>query len=169
MKKETKYIEINRERLERRLKRKFTTLETASKALGFSHDGLGGALRRGSISPKMVEALARYDIKVDEYAEIELSEPLNTEEVNYTSEAQGALTAQTGADNALRADIIKTDKLPAQMSIDDLERWRRDELKNLIKEAILETLGDFSCKEIRGAYDPINRVYTVDFHIRGGD
>lgn len=166
MKRETKYIEINRERLEKRLKRKFTTLETASKALGFSHDGLGGALRRGSISPKMVEALARYDIKVDEYAEIKLSEPLNPEEVNYTSETQGALTAQTGADNAIRADIIETDKLPAQMSIDDLERWRRDELKNLIKETILETLDAFSCNEIRGAYDPTTHIYTVDFIIR---
>ena len=166
MKKETKYIEINRERLEKRLKRKFTTLETASKALGFSHDGLGGALRRGSISPKMVEALARYDIKVDEYAEIELSEPLNPEEVNYTSEAQGALTAQTGADNAIRADYIETDKLPAQMSIDDLERWRRDELKNLIKETILETLDAFACNEIRGSYDPENRIYTIDLYIR---
>lgn len=145
MKKETKYIKINRERLERRLKRKFTTLETASKALGFSHDGLGGALRRGSISPKMVEALSRYNIARSEY---EISE-----EVNYTSEAQGALTAQTGADNAIRADIIETEKYPAQMSIDDLERWRRDELKSLIKAAIIE-LFDVSRFEV----DSLGRV-----------
>lgn len=169
MKRETKYININRGKLEKLIKKKFTTLETASKALGFSHDGLGGALRRGSISPKMVEALDRFGIDRRDYAEIELSEPLNPEEENYTSEPQGTLTAQAGADNAIRADYIETDKLPAQMSIDDLERWRRDELKSLIKETILETLGDFSCKEIRGTYDPINRVYTVDFHIKGGD
>lgn len=138
MKRETKYIEINRIKLERLIKRKFTTLETASKALGFSHDGLGGALRRGSISPKMVDALDRFGIDRRDYAEIKLFEPLNPEEVNYTSETQGAITAQTGADNAIRADYIETDKLPAQMSIDDLERWRRDELKNLIKAAIIE-------------------------------
>lgn len=137
MKKETKYIKINRERLEKRLKRKFTTLETASKALGFSHDGLGGALRRGSISPKMVEALSRYNIARNEY---EISE-----EVNYTSETQGALTAQTGADNAIRADIIETDKYPAQMSIDDLEVMRRSELKSLIKESIIELFNNYEC------------------------
>lgn len=169
MKRETKYIEINRVKLEKLIKRKFTTLETASKALGFSHDGLGGALRRGSISPKMVDALDRFGIDHRDYAEIKLSEPLNPEEENYTSEAQGALTAQTGADSDIRADIVETDKYPAQMSIDDLERWRRDELKSLIKEAIGEVLNSFSCKEIRGAYDPINRVYTVDFFIKGGD
>lgn len=63
--------------------------------------------------------------------------------------------------------IVETeDKEPAQISIDDIETLKRDELKSLIKETILETLNAFSCKEIRGAYDPINRVYTVDFIIR---
>lgn len=57
-------------------------------------------------------------------------------------------------------------KEPAQISIDDIEEIKREELKSLIKETILETLNNFNCKEIRGAYDPINRVYTVDFMIR---
>lgn len=168
MKRETKYIEINRVKLEKLIKRKFTTLETASKALGFSHDGLGGALRRGSISPKMVDALDRFGIDRRDYAEIKLSEPLNPEEENYTSEAQGALTAQTGADNADITPVYAASE-PSQMSIDDLEVIRRSEIKEIVKEAIGEVLNSFSCKEIRGAYDPINRVYTVDFFIKGGD
>ena len=55
---------------------------------------------------------------------------------------------------------------PSQISIDDIETLKREELKSLIKETILETLESFNCKEIRGAYDPINRVYTVDIKIR---
>lgn len=155
-----KSIKIDREKLETIVKKKFKTsrLTTISRALGFKDNALREALRRGRVSLKMVGALERLNIARNEY---EISE-----EVNYTSEAQGTLTAQTGADNAIRADIIETDKLPAQMSIDDLERWRRDELKNLIKETILETLDAFSCNEIRGAYDPTTHVYTVDFIIR---
>jgi hypothetical protein len=57
-------------------------------------------------------------------------------------------------------------KEPSQISIDDIEAIKRDELKDLIKEAILETFENFNCKEIRGAYDPINRVYTVDLKIK---
>ena len=53
-----------------------------------------------------------------------------------------------------------------QISIEDIETARREELKELIKETILETLESFKCNEIRGSYDPINRVYTVDFKIR---
>lgn len=142
-----KSIKIDREKLETIVKKKFKTarLMTISRALGFKDNALREALRRGRVSLKMVGALERLNIARNEY-EI-------TEEVNYTSEAQGALTAQTGADNAIRADYIETDKYPAQMSIDDLERWRRDELKSLIKAAIIE-LFDVSRFEV----DSLGRV-----------
>ena len=127
-----KSIKIDREKLETIVKKKFKTsrLMTISRALGFKDNALREALRRGRVSFKMVGALERLNIARNEY-EI-------TEEINYTSEPQGAITAQTGADNAIRADYIETDKLPAQMSIDDLEVIRHSELKNLIKAAIIE-------------------------------
>ena len=56
-------------------------------------------------------------------------------------------------------------ELKGQISIDDIEAQNRAELKDLIKETILETLDDFKCKEIRGEYDPIYRVYRIEFKI----
>lgn len=54
-----------------------------------------------------------------------------------------------------------------QISIDDITlNISREELKDLIKETILETLDTFSSKEIRGYYDPIERVYTLAFKIK---
>lgn len=53
-----------------------------------------------------------------------------------------------------------------QISIDDYESIKKDELKSIIKSAIFETLDDFVCKEISGTYDPLARVYTVNIKIK---
>ena len=57
-------------------------------------------------------------------------------------------------------------KEPAQISIDDIEAIKRDELKALIKEAIIETLSDFNCYEICGQYDDIAQVYRLALRIK---
>lgn len=135
----SKSININSVKLETALKKKFKTdrLKTISRALGFKDNALNEALRRGTISSKMSEALDRFGIDCRNYAEITLSEAFNPEEDKFTSETQGALTAQTGADNAVINPIYKPSE-PSQMSIDDLEVIRHSELKNLIKAAIIE-------------------------------
>lgn len=157
----SKTININSVRLETALIKKFKTgrKKTISRALGFKDNALNEALRRGTISNKMAAALDKLGIDRRDYEEIALSEARGSKEDTSTSETLGRDTAQAGAKN----------DTPTQLSFDDLESMRRDELKSLIKEAIGEVLNSFSCKEIRGAYDPINRVYTVDFRIRGGD
>lgn len=57
-------------------------------------------------------------------------------------------------------------KEPSQISIDDIETLKRDELKALIKEAIIETLSDFNCYEICGQYDDIAQVYRLALRIK---
>lgn len=56
-------------------------------------------------------------------------------------------------------------KEPSQISIDDIEAIKRDELKALIKEALIESLNDFKCKEVRAQYDPIYRVYRIELSL----
>ena len=121
----SKSVNINREKLETALKKKFKTdrLKTISRALGFKDNALGEALRRGTISPKMCEALAYNGIGI--YSDYEL-----------VSEPEEALEPLF-KDNA---DItpVYTASEPSQMSIDDLEVIRRSELKSLIKASIIE-------------------------------
>ena len=56
-------------------------------------------------------------------------------------------------------------KEPAQISIDDIETIKREELKALIKEAIVETLNNIVCNEIIASYDPLSQVYTVNLKV----
>lgn len=135
----SKSINIDREKLEMALKKKFKTdrLKTISRALGFKDNALGEALRRGTVSPKMSAALARngifyatYDPRLDPE---EALEPLLTDNADITP--------------------VYTASEPSQMSIDDLEVIRHSELKNLIKAAIIE-LFDVSRFEV----DSLGRV-----------
>ena len=135
----SKSMNIDREKLETALKKKFKTarLKTISRALGFKDNALGEALRRGTVSPKMSKALALNGIFYATY------EPI--------SEPEEAL-------EPLLKDIsditpVYTASEPSQMSIDDLEVIRHSELKNLIKAAIIE-LFDVSRFEV----DSLGRV-----------
>lgn len=67
--------------------------------------------------------------------------------------------------------VIETDpepveELKGQISIDDIETIKRDELKAIIKEAILDTLSNFNCYEIFGQYDDIAQVYRLALRIK---
>ena len=147
----SKSITIDREKLETALKKKFKTdrLKTISRALGFKDNALGEALRRGTISPKMCEALAWSGIYYSAYES--------------GSEPAAALEPLL-KDNA---DItpVYTASEPSQMSIDDLEVMRRSEIKEIVKAAVIDALRDFNTQEIRAAYDPIERTYNITFYL----
>ena len=57
-------------------------------------------------------------------------------------------------------------KSPAQISIDDIESIKKDELKSIIKEAIIETLNNITCNEIRTSYDPSSMTYNVSVKVK---
>ncbi len=65
----------------------------------------------------------------------------------------------------IKPDPEPTEEIKGQISIDDIESIKKDELKSIIKETILETLADFKCKEIRGEFDPIYRVYRIELKL----
>ena len=148
----SKSINIDREKLETALKKKFKTdrLKTISRALGFKDNALGEALRRGTISPKMCEALAWSGIYYSDY-----------ELVSDPSEALEPLLK----DNA---DItpVYTASEPSQMSIDDLEVIRRSEIKEIVKAAIMETLSTFKAEYISANYDAVEQIYNIHIKIR---
>ena len=65
--------------------------------------------------------------------------------------------------------VIETDpepveELKGQISIDDIESIKRDELKFIIKEAIVEILGEYAFAIVD---DPIRCQKTIYFHKRG--
>ena len=143
----SKTININSVKLETALRKKFKTdrSKTISRALGFKDNALNEALKRGTVSNKMALALGKLGIDRRDYEEISLSEAHGSKEDTSTSEALGRDTAQAGAKN----------DTPTQLSFDDLETMRRDELKSLIKEAVREVITE------NLYYDPINKFYSL--------
>ena len=129
----SKTININSVKLETALRKKFKTdrSKTISRALGFKDNALNEALKRGTVSNKMALALDKVGIDRREYEEIALVSKEDTD----TSETLGLDTAQSGAKN----------DTPTQLSFDDLESMRRDELKSLIKESIIELFSNYEC------------------------
>lgn len=55
----------------------------------------------------------------------------------------------------------KDEGIKGQISIDDIETIKREELKALIKAAILEMINDVSCEWLGTNYDKSNKIYTV--------
>lgn len=146
----SKTININSVRLETALIKKFKTdrKKTISRALGFKDNALNEALRRGTISNKMAAALDKLGIDRRDYEEIALSEALET----------------SFKDNADITPVYAASE-PSQMSIDDLEVIRRSEIKEIVKDAIIDALREFNTQEIRAAYDPIERTYNITFYL----
>lgn len=147
----SKTININSVKLETALIKKFKTdrKKTISRALGFKDNALNEALRRGTISNKMALALDKLGLDRRDYEEISLSDALET----------------SFKDNADITPVYAASE-PSQMSIDDLEVMRRSEIKEIVKDAIIDALRAFTAHEIRGAYDPISRVYTLEIKIK---
>ena len=59
-------------------------------------------------------------------------------------------------------DPIKTEELKGQLSIDDIETIKRDELKALVKEAVIEALRSFGYVRVSGIdYEPKNKRFKL--------
>ena len=56
----------------------------------------------------------------------------------------------------IEPDPVKTEELKGQISIDDIETIKRDELKDLIKEALVEVINDCDIR-----VDSLGRVYIA--------
>ena len=59
-------------------------------------------------------------------------------------------------------DPVKTEELKGQISIDDIESIKKDELKALVKEAVIEALRSFGYVRVSGIdYDPKNKRFKL--------
>lgn len=76
-----------------------------------------------------------------------------------------APSAYKAPDKVKRVESLPT-KNGDQISIDDLEVLKRSEIKELIKEAIIETLSNITCNEIRTSYDPLSMTYNASIKIK---
>lgn len=113
------------------------TLKEISLENGFSDSFLRMVIKTGKASPAAQAVIRRYGIEPSEYEKRERVTTLRA--LEYERE---------------------------QMSIDDLNKISRDELKELVKEAIIETFNKMVCNEIESFYDPKTRVYTVALKVK---
>lgn len=112
------------------------TIYEIAKEAGYSRNILSEAIRTGKASPVVVNLLRLYSIEPEEYELKE--EPEIIEEPRPEGE---------------------------QLSIDDLA-ISRDELKEIVKEAIVDVLDSFRARELNGEYDPIENVYMLRIYLR---
>ena len=63
----------------------------------------------------------------------------------------------------IETDPVKTEELKGQISIDDIETIKRDELKALIKEAIAEVINS---QEYITTFDPHRQLFTIHTRIK---
>ena len=98
---------------------------------GYSKNVISNSIKKGYASSAVQNIARLYDITPDDYKVID-------------------------------PDPVKTEELKGQISIDDIiETIKRDELKALIKAAILETINDVSCEWAGTNYDESNKIYTL--------
>jgi lambda repressor-like predicted transcriptional regulator len=53
-----------------------------------------------------------------------------------------------------------------QLTFDDLGAINRDELKEIVKEAIIETLNSIVCNEIAASYDALSHTYKIAIKVK---
>lgn len=96
---------------------------------GYSKNVISNAIRAGYASSAVQNIARLYGIAPDDYKAIEIEE------------------AQ-----------IKTEELKGQISIDDIESIKKDELKSIIKEAIAELITE---NMLAAVYDPCAMIYEI--------
>lgn len=104
---------------------------------GYSKNVISNAIRQGYASSAVQNIARLYGIAPDDYKAVEI----------------------------IKDPEPVIEELKGQISIDDLEEIKRDELKSIVKEAIIEVLNDFACKDIAANWDPRTRVYTVNLKV----
>lgn len=118
------------------------TLRQISLDNGFSRNLISEACRQGKASPVVQNIAKLYGITPEAYMikeEPEIKEPEIIEEPRPEGE---------------------------QISIEDLASISRDELKEIVKEAVIDVLDSFRARELNGEYDPIENVYMLRIYLR---
>lgn len=118
-------IKINGARLKELIEKSERTIYSIAIESGYSRNLIAEAIRKGQASPVVVNCLKLYGIHPEEYELKE--EPEIIEEPRPEGE---------------------------QLSIDDLPSISRDEIKEIVKEALIEVIND---RDIR--LDSLGRVY----------
>ena len=104
---------------------------------GYSKNVISNAIKKGYASSAVQNIARLYDITPDDYKVIERV-------------------------TTLRALEYEEEKKLKQLSIDDLNSISREELKVLIKEAVLETLKTFGYVRVTGIdYDPYYKRFKL--------
>ena len=65
----------------------------------------------------------------------------------------------------IEPDPEPTEELKGQISIDDIETIKRDELKALIKEALIEVV---NAQEFRTRFDPHRQIFEIYTRVKEG-
>lgn len=107
------------------------SLKEISLENGFSDSFLRMVIKSGKATPAAQAVIRRYGIEPSAY-EVKPAAPVKAKEDS------------------------------KQLSIDDLiTPDAKDVIKAVVKEAIIETLNNIVCNEIRANYDPLSHTYTI--------
>lgn len=131
-------IKIDGSKLRSLLESTGKTIYQIATESGYSRNVISNAIRQGYASSAVQNIARLYGISPDDYKAVEI----------------------------IKDPEPVIEELKGQISIDDLEEIKREELKDLIKEAIIETLSDITCNEIRTNYDPLSMTYTVALKVK---
>jgi transcriptional regulator with XRE-family HTH domain len=131
-------IKIDGSKLRSLLESTGKTIYQIATESGYSRNVISNAIRQGYASSAVQNIARLYGISPDDYKAVEI----------------------------IKDPEPVIEELKGQISIDDLEEIKRDELKALIKEAIVETLNNIVCNEIAANYDPLSHTYTVALKVK---
>lgn len=131
-------IKIDGSKLRSLLESTGKTIYQIATESGYSRNVISNAIRQGYASSAVQNIARLYGISPDDYKAVEI----------------------------IKDPEPVIEELKGQISIDDLEEIKRDELKSIIKEAIIETLNNIVCNEIAASYDPLAHTYTVALKVK---
>lgn len=131
-------IKIDGSKLRSLLESTGKTIYQIATESGYSRNVISNAIRQGYASSAVQNIARLYGITPDDYKAVEI----------------------------IKDPEPVIEELKGQISIDDLEEIKRDELKSIIKEAIIETLNNIVCNEIAASYDPLSHTYTVALKVK---
>ena len=131
-------IKIDGSKLRSLLESTGKTIYQIATESGYSRNVISNAIRQGYASSAVQNIARLYGIAPDDYKAVEI----------------------------IKDPEPVIEELKGQISIDDLEEIKRDELKSIIKEAIIETLNNIVCNEIEASYDPLYHTHTVALKVK---
>lgn len=129
-------IKINGSRVKELVEKSGRTIYSIALESGYSKNLIAEAIRTGKASPVVVNCLKLYGIHPEEYE--------------------------------LKEEVVVEEPRPegAQLSIEDLASISRDELKEIVKESLIEILDSFKARNVCGEYDPRDNSFTLKVYIQ---